>query len=125
MDDAYGRVDVGGRGAAAPGARVISIQWVLVAVFGQIVITFWTCITMYLRPLSVAACDTTCDYQTMAVAVNTFFIVVGVISLATIPALIMLRRRGWWALAPCAAGSAGILITFLVTNHLALRSVGL
>lgn len=51
---------------------------------------------MCIRALRVSACDVTCDYTRIAVVVNAFLLVAGIVTLMTLPALLLVRRCGWW-----------------------------
>lgn len=118
-------MDVGAEDPVSTRTKAISIHWVLAAVLLQIVVTFWTSVTMYLRPLSVAACDVACDYAAIAVAVNGFLVVAGIVTLLTVPILLLVRRCGWWAISPSVFGSMVVIASFLIANDVSLRAMGL
>ncbi|MBF4563395.1 hypothetical protein ITJ43_14780 [Microbacterium sp. VKM Ac-2870] len=116
------------QGISAAGVErtsAVSIHWILAFALLQFLITAFSAVTMYLRPLSVAACSDTCDYDSLAGAVNTFFVIVGVVVVTTLVCTFALRRRGWWVLAPLAVGSAVTLAAYLITDAISLRAVGL
>ena len=78
---------------------------------------------MYISPLSTAGCDDACDYATLAVAVNTFLVIPVVAFVAAAVGIILLRNRGWWAVAPPAAAIALVIVAWYILTDVANRAM--
>jgi len=91
----------------------------------QTIVTGLTAITMYIRPLSTAACANHCDYQLMVDAVNSYFAVTISLTLLSVALTLILRRRGAWVLLPSGFATLAVTVAFVVTDSLARQSIGL
>lgn len=71
---------------------------------------------MYLTPLSTAHCTDLCDYATVAVAVNTLFVIALLVFVISIFGILILRHYGWWVIAPPAIALPVVIVAFIVAT---------
>ncbi|WP_431798597.1 hypothetical protein [Microbacterium kunmingense] len=72
---------------------------------------------MYVAPLSVAACNSRCDYVSLATAVNAYLVAAPLVVLLAAAVTPFLRRRGWWVVTPAAVGIVVLVALFWILSE--------
>lgn len=100
--------------------RLPHAVWLLVL---QALGSLWCCWLMYLAPLSTARCEDLCDYSTITVAINSFFVIALLTFVGSLVGVVLLRSRGWWVIAPPVISIAAVTAAWVVATNVANRAM--
>lgn len=106
-DSAMGALGEGRLGAAAWLSAVLLLA--TIGALGLMVIT----------PLSVAGCGDLCNYDTLTVALRTFYVLAALPLIIAIAGSYLLRERGWWVLLAPLTGFLVLGLLFAITYSIA------
>jgi hypothetical protein len=85
----------------------------------QLMLTLGLSWLMRIAPLSTAGCSSLCDYETLAVAMNTFYVIAVTLLVLAVAGTVLLRNRGWWVIAPPVTAIVVLTASWFITTAVA------